>query len=373
MSGWRLKAPILLVLAALPPVTLSTFFEPHEYPLDAFETRPLFLSGERYSEGWDQYFYFPDGSLLASHFLVTNFGLGDHRGLVVGTLVRADGTTLTIKNGRARKEWTFSDDRLRLHIASHELAQEPGGFRLYLKNASGEIEADFEPLSEPWRIGRTFQGSNGETAQRVSVYAPTARVEARYRLGPRSGGDPLHEPWTDLGEGSGFALRYINAVALGSLAAGWLRAFPLHGTESRAPALTVVAKPEGGHENRFAIIDRKTGHTRPLDSVRTEYQSFHTVSHGNEMHDVPREIVVAASGPGFSVSGNMVTSQFLHKFDLVEELKPVERFFVKFTTTPVHFRYLADYDFVIDSDGSTDRLTGKALVEFLSLRSRTAE
>ncbi|MDH3639681.1 MAG: hypothetical protein OES09_14645 [Gammaproteobacteria bacterium] len=363
----------VLVLAALPAIAQTSKTDSRDILLDPFETQPQFLSAERYTEGWDQYFYFDDGSLLSTHFLVTNLGIGDHRGLVVGTLVRTDGTTLTIKNGRARRDWSHATDQLDMRIASHELAQRPGHYRLYLNNASGEIEVNFRAISEPWRIGRTWEDASRGHYQSVSVYAPMANAEGRFRLGPRSGGDPVNEPWSTLGAGRGFGLRYANSVALASIATDWLRVFPLGSEQTLAPALNAISKTDGGRGAQFAIVNPKDGRLRQADTVVVEYESIEIARHRGRIHEVPAKLSVRGRGSGFSVSGTIVPVRFLHKFDLVKELKPIERFIVQFMTTPVHFRYLADYDIDFTSDGSTSRLTGKALVEFLSLKSRTAE
>ena len=358
-------------LAILPAVAQTS--EHDAFVLSPFETQPQFLSGERYSEGWDQYFLFDDGSLLSTHFVVTNFGIGEHRGLVIGTLVGADGTTLTIKNGRARRDWSHAPDGLDLRIASHQLSEHAGRYRLSLNNASGEVEVDFHAVAEPWRIGRTWESADAKEYQRVSVYAPAANATGRFRLGPRSGGDPVNEPWSVLGQGSGFGLRYVNSVALALIATDWVRVFPLRGEQTLAPALNVLSKTVGGRSAQFAIVNRETGRLLHADEVAVEYDSIEHAGHRGRIYDVPNKFSARGQGPGFSFSGTIVAVRFIHAFDLVEELKPIERFFVQFTKTPVHFRYLADYDIDFASEGTTSRLTGKALVEILSLNGRTAD
>ena len=46
---------------------------------------PSLLSDEAYTEGWDYYFYFPDGAWITVQLFVSNFGPGDHRALLFPT------------------------------------------------------------------------------------------------------------------------------------------------------------------------------------------------------------------------------------------------------------------------------------------------
>lgn len=343
------------------------------FTLSRFEIEPELLSGKRYSEGWDQHFAFDDGSLLSTHFIITNLGIGDHRGLVIGTLIRPDGNTLTIKNGRARKDWSFSSDRLDLRLASHQLSVADGRYRLFLKNASGEIEVAFDALAPPWRMGRTWEDHDEEAYQRLTAYAPAATATGRFRLGPRSGADPENEPWTSLGEGRGFGLRYVNSVALAGIAKDWVRVFPLRGKPGPAPALSALWDADRGHRAQFALIDGHGGLLQEADDVSVEYASLENISHQGQIYAVPDKLRVTGRGPGFSFSGTIASERFLQTFDLVEELKPVERFFVRFTKTPVHFRFLADYEIDLTAGQDTSRLIGTALMEVLSFNSRSAD
>lgn len=368
----RLRTAVLAtcLLIGLPAHARLSATDPGGPPLQPFEYQPQLLSNGRYTEGWDHYFYFSDGTFLAAQFVFTNFGIGDHRGLVIGTLVRPDGRVLTLKNGRARDAWSYDPDRLDLRLASHQLVAQEADYRIYLKNSSGEIDVRFLPTTVPWRIGYTWEGTKGKHYQRVSVYAPHANATGRFRLGPREGGAD-NAPWTQLRSGQGFGLRYVNSKALSSMILDWLRVFPIHVDQDWQPVLNSISRIDGQRVSGLALFNG--AEQQRTEELVVNIESTESDPYRGRVHQIPKKLSLRGEGQNFFVSGTMTLTRFLNRFDVVSELKPLERFIVQFITTPVHYRFLADYDLQYQLDGVKQSLHGMALVEFMSLQKRTVE
>ena len=85
-------------------------------------------------------------------------------------------------------------------------------------------------------------------------------------------------------------------------------------------------------------------------------------------HLIPQTISLDVEHGGTSISGTVRVRQLLQRFDFVGELKSLERIFVRFINTPIHYRYLADYDFQVRDGAGVRRLTGSGFAEYMTLK-----
>ena len=77
-------------------------------------------------------------------------------------------------------------------------------------------------------------------------------------------------------------------------------------------------------------------------------------------------IPITAVGAG-ELNGTISLTTQVQKFDVVDELKPFERFFVRMFKTPVNTRYRISYDFTYISNGISTKVTGKGLADLMTL------
>ena len=141
---------------------------------------PSYLENGLYTEGWDQIFYFPDGTLLIGQFTVTNVSFGDHNAGILGVLYRPDQVPVIIKKSRSKEKWTFASDHFDFSVLRNRLTGTAPNYKMAIRKVSGEIELEFTANAPIWRLGRTVQV--GDDFQYVSFYAPLAVGRARYRL-----------------------------------------------------------------------------------------------------------------------------------------------------------------------------------------------
>ncbi len=330
-------------------------------PLPASEDdlRPQLLQDELYTEGWDYYFLFDDGTWVTVQTFISNFGPGNHRGLVIGTITKADDESIVIKNGRPREKWQFSESGYDFKLARHHLMGEFPDYRLRLRNRRGELEIDLTATAPPWR---PMTGQVSEERHYVSMFLTQLRAEGRYR----SGGDGDAEaPWRRLQGGVGYAVRYLNAKSLSKVASGWLRLAPWQAEGDDKPLLLLLTQPDGQQTNHMALL---TG-----DVIRWQGSGFsvsyeEAVSMVPNGHLIPQTISLDVEHGGTSISGTVRVRQLLQRFDFVGELKNLERIFVRFINTPIHYRYLADYDFQVRDSGGVRRLTGSGFAEYMTLK-----
>ncbi|NOZ09953.1 MAG: hypothetical protein GXP09_02730 [Gammaproteobacteria bacterium] len=358
---WRLVVTtlnLLLILAPL-PIQASTLLTQALF-------QPLLLGASDYTEGWENFFYFDDGSLLVTHFMVSNMGPGYHRGIMVSTLSTADGHTYVIKNGRKRKQWSGVSGPHRFGVAKHYIGEAENEYRIHLENSTAEIDINFSAVGVPWQGKRvTLPGDNGNLYQDLMFYAPYLTATGRYRPGSKSGGEE-DEAWRPLTGGQGFALRYVTGTGIHNLATHRLRLTTL-GTASQRLTADLIKTPDGQWHPRMAIwAEGQLQHQ--FDAVKLE--PFWPNEHLSQAKDIPRGFHISATDGDTRLSGTLYLSQLLHRFDVLANMTLLDRLFLGAFSAPVQSRYRADYQLRLSHNGHSRTLDGQALVEYVQINPR---
>ena len=164
---------------------------------------PAYLNGSTYSEGWDFVFHFDNGIVVGAQMAVSNFGKGKHRLLVLVKLTTPEGEEMTLKNGRARKDWFRHEGEFDYEIARHHVWKDGGVFHFRFVHPSGDISIEAEPVTEAMDLGLVWQGRN-DHYQYVNIFAPRLKAAGRYRVRDEDGNEG---EWQELGSGTGHGLR----------------------------------------------------------------------------------------------------------------------------------------------------------------------
>ncbi len=341
------------------------------FATDIKDHRPLLLGAESYTEGWDQYFYFEDGTFLAVQILISNYGPTDHRALVIGSLLSPDSDKpLVIKNGRGREDWSFDDRQLDLKIAHHRFSGTHPNYRLYLRNSRGEVDLAVEARGEPWRLGH-IPDPESARFQYASYTMPMAHARGRYRRGSESAGDA--GAWQPLRNGRGFAIRYLNNSSLSKVSRSWMRIASIDSQDPSSPVFYLVQRPGQRQSSFLAVMGggriRQQWTRFPVTLISPEIDAPNEAEYDVAVDRLPpHAIQFQIAGTDGTVEGKITMTRLLQRFDFVRELKPIERFFVQFLNTPVHYRYLAQYDLTYRGKDGDQQLTGTALAEIMMFK-----
>jgi len=332
--------------AANPPLNADNLF------------RPLLLSDGSYDEGWEQVIRFADGTLLTAHFMITNLGPGSHRGNVIATLTTADGRLLLVKNGRSQHDWEPLSGAQRIGIANHRLEKTGGGYRLYLHNSVAEIELTFTPETSPWPVP-TLSFAD-DRYQELYYFAPRLTANGRYRAGLASGAG-ANEPWRELKDGRGYALRYVNSTGSHEFSRERLRFTGTTGGPVQVTGDMLTGTDGAGHSR--LVVDFRQRRLPAASAVTLAPQ--HRGSGG-----IPEAVNVTAQGPGYRLEGELRLDRRLQEFTVLDHLGGLERFLIGAYSRPVQYRYLAHYRYTLTVDGATETATGSALLEYVAINPR---
>jgi hypothetical protein len=323
---------------------------------------PSLLKDEWYSEGWDQIFYFADGSLLVSQITVLNIGFGSHHAGVFAMLVDPEGERTIVKQSRSNRDWEFSESELDLRIANHRLHGRAAEYHALVSQKSNEIELTIRSIAAPWRLGRTLDVEGDY--QYVSFYAPLADAEGRYRLGS-GGDDATSQGWRLLSDGRGFAVRYVNSTGLHDLIRSATRVVDLE-RSAISPVLYTSVDLDGGAQNHIALFeDGEILHEAAGFDMRA---GGRVETAGDDTRTIPDDYRIDVQGEGFELTGSYTIQSFLARVDPVDSLKPFVRAIVRLLNTPIQYRYLATYDLEYTAGDVKHRLEGRALLDHMVLR-----
>ena len=323
--------------------------------------RPSLLSDEWYTEGWDQIFYFPDGSLIVSQITILNIGFGGHHAGVFSMHVAPDGRKTIVKQSRSNREWEFSETELDLKIADHRLNGLPPAYQVLIRKKVDEVDIAFTSLTEAWSLGKTIE-VDGEY-QYVSFYVPLADAAGRYRLKGRGGKETPE--WRDLEGGRGFAVRYVNSIGLHDLIRSATRIVDLE-RSSISPVIYTSVDKNGGVQNHLALF--QNGRILHMSKGFELQTSGRTETADEDTRSIPDNYSINIEKENFSLKGTVEIKKYLARVDPVDSLKPFVRTIVKLLNTPIQYRYLAEYDLEYSSEGQTKRLQGQALLDHMVLR-----
>ena len=366
--GRRLRGAFLALTACLfsmAPVADDIAWDPASGAPPIFE--PAFLTQKDYNEAWEFFFHFGDGAFVSLQMSVFNIGKGDHRTLVIGKLTTPEGTELVLKNGRSRDRWSYEPGKFDLRVENHHFYRDGDDFKLVIKNVNGEIEITGTPVMAPWDIGYTARQKDrrgNEDFQYVSVFAPRMVATGRYRLSPEGREDAEGEPWIDLPAGTGMGLRQVTSMDLAKLLKAWIRISPIqNGDTSDANGVMPVF-------NLFVSNGDDMKHRAALfrdDMLVTGEIQFSTpvlVDLPDDLTDCcDISIPVSAEGLGRKVKGRIDLTSHIQSFRLVDVLSTGDRFLARFKKSPVHNRFMIDYDLVIDADGIQEHVTGTGFAD----------
>lgn len=337
LTGLLLCAPLLALAKEAPRL------EAH---------KPLLLGSKNYTEYWDQYFIFEDGTLLTTQFLVGTFPFMKHKGILLSTLVKPDGTRYVIKNGRKRKDWSFDEDKLDLRIYQHRLAREGDKYILNLHNSVGEVRLDF--TSPPGFDLPALSPKKGRHML-VNVYAPQITASGQWRPGPAD-----NAPWQPLVGGQGFGMHVLLDSAIDNFMEGWIRVF---GMGREKIILSTIIRPDGKYDTVLKLYqgDQLIHDFKNVDLEISE------MAKDKKMGDYPRRLTLHAKDAGATLEGSISFTKKLDHFRLSDHLSTIERMLSKIFPSLIRYRYLADYNIVYKDAAGEKQITGKALGEYADI------
>ena len=316
-------------------------------PLEA----PSLSNQSDYSEYWEQQFLFDNNTVATSQFLIANLPFSKHHGMMVATLKEPGKEAVIIKNGRKRSGWNFADEEPQLSIFQHQLSGSTPSFKLQLHNTAAELDVNFSAKDDAIAL---VAADNKLGLPTVTLYAPSATAQARWRDGPEIGGPGPDGAWREIGAGRGYGIHVVQTKAPNAMMKRWRRFTSINSNGSQEPLLHAFETPDG--ETHFALLlVSKAG-----APSRFDVEDFSFSEDGKSWH------VKGYSGDR-KLSGEMELGGLLETFNLKDQLNGLEKLAAGSMADVNRLRYTATYEFTITEGEQKTVLRGKALAEDIQM------
>jgi len=316
-------------------------------PLEA----PSLSNASDYSEYWEQQFLFENNTVATSQFLIANLPFSKHHGMMVATLKEPGKEAVIIKNGRKRSGWNFADEKPQLSIFQHQLSGSTPSFKLQLHNTAAELDVEFNAKSDEISL---VAADNKIGLPAVTLYAPSATAQARWRDGPEIGGPGPDGTWHEIGAGRGYGLHVVQNKAPNATMKRWRRFTSINSSGLQEPLLHAFETPGG--ETHFALLlVSKAGKPARFD-----------VNNFSFSDDGKRWSIEGRSGD-VKLSGEMEIGGLLEAFNLKDQLNGLEKLAAGSMADVNRLRYAATYEFTLTNGTQKTVLKGQALAEDIQM------
>jgi len=347
-------AAISIFLAALPAFAEETGLAVSKNGIGpaavGLISAPALSENSDYSEYWEQQFLFNNNTLATSQFLIANLPFSKHHGMQVATLKQSGKDAVVIKNGRKRSGWSFSASEPMLTIFQHRLSGGTPDFSLQLHNTAAELDVSF---AAPAGALPVVAAGNKLGLPQITLYAPTARAQARWRSGPEIGGPGPDGPWHEIGVGFGYGLHVVQQKVPNTVLSRWWR---FTGAPSKAavnPVLHAFETPKG---KRYYALYLLAGDGT---AIRFDVNEFKAGDNG--------EWLLKAKADGKTLVGSITLTDQLETFNLKDQLNAIEALAAGSMADVTRLRYAASYSFELAGNGTKTTLEGTALAEDIQM------
>ena len=168
-----------LLAFAIAGTTQSAEVEKLGAPTDAMRPNPAarLPKGDGASEHWDLTVRLESGHWLVARFIITGIGPGDRNALVIGHVIKPDGSTIRFKNGRKQDRWTLAADGRALDVGTSHLTLRDPAYRIFIDKDAARIDLRFPGEAVPQPPGDLFPDGYG-----LQILALAAVVEGSLEL-----------------------------------------------------------------------------------------------------------------------------------------------------------------------------------------------
>ncbi len=323
-------------------------------PLSDYQ--PHLRSGEFYSEQWSASVWSNNSYYVHVQFLISNIGLGDHKGAVKIETTLPDQSRDSRKY-RADKNWKSADDIFRLQFAEHTIEQSAGVIKIKAGDAEFGTELTIKPLVSGWKpgIGTQFV-KTAEGDYDYFLLVPRAEISGVLR---RNGESIAIK-------GFGFMDHSYSDVAPHKLAKRWLKMKFF--TEDGYTLLFVgLASPSSKDDltNCWLWFGKNEQTLFRSSSVAVKFAAMENDAASNGRYRIPAKIHLRATADGRTFGLDLSKQSLRRHKDMLEGLSSAERFVVERFSKPIDYTFSGSYFIQLDDPASSKSVKVKGRSDYI--------
>ena len=316
---------------------------------------PHLCGDEWYKEEWNYNAWTAKGHFIAVDFLISNIGVGDHKGVFEAKFVESNGQRTDCKAELDSDEWSWSRTGFSLKFGKGRVRGDLKGFDIEVRCKNLKMDLRFENLAPPYKPGGGRLGF-GKAGYYSKVFPSTrARVTGTIR---RRGRDVAIDT-------PGIVEHSVVTVAPHKYARRWFRFRKVDQEASIVLAEVETPSAFGNTRHGWVMIYGPKGRLAASARVSFEFDGFIRDKNSEQGYSIPRRVRLAAVDGATHLTGQLVMTKLIGARDPTEKLPYLTKMFVHRFSKPMDYKIACTYSLRI-KNGSRDRtLTGKGVYRFI--------
>lgn len=349
----------LLLFAASPAQAGSVSSFGAEKPLTLDDFRPHLRGEMAYTEEWSHGVWLDDGGDMGIDYVITNFGIGNHRGAFHVEYRDENGKMNACKTEYSEDDWSSDPKAFHLKFGGNELSGDLTGLQLKIRCDPVSMDLTFKNDGTPFQPGSgklTYEKDGNEDGFYSIMYtSPRAIVTGSVAI----------NGVTKAVQGIGLGDHSITNLRTDNLARRWFKFNSIGKDHSIFLAeLESPAKYSSSREG-WALVYGSEGRILASPRVRFDYDGFILDNNSEEGYRIPRRVRVSAVNGNTSLTGTLLMTGVKEVRDPTDDLNAFLKMLVHKYTKPRDYYIKCSFDFKIMKDNTPKEIQGERFFRYI--------
>ena len=310
---------------------------------------------EGYTEQWNHEVWMQDGSFIGTDFVVSNLGIGDHKGAVRVTWIDSDKVKTVCKKKYDDDEWSASKSEYLLKFGKNRAKGDLKGIDLEIQCKQISMQLRFVNQTPPLKPGGGLLRFGDDGVYSIVFSSPRAQVTGKITVK----GKTLQIA------GVGHATHSYVTMYPHKQVHRWFRFTRLEKDISIIMAEMESVKNYYYAKNGWVLLADSNGRIASTVRVNFVYDGFIKDTRTGEQYVIPRRVRITAVDGSTQVSGVLIMKKIRSAHDPTEDLDAISRVVVRRFTKPREYKIDCTYEFRIKTGKEERRVKGEGTYKFV--------
>jgi hypothetical protein len=329
-----------------------------EQPVEIKDFRPHLGDEGMYSEVWSHGAWLKDGGDLGIDFVISNLGIGNHKGAFKIEFRDAKGNKSSCSKDYSEDEWKSESSGFHLKFGSNEVDGDMNGINLKVRCDESTLDLRFDNQGVPSKPGSgtlRFENSGEEKGFYSMVFtSPRAIVSGTLtNKGQKTSIDGVgnaYHTWTNIGPHQ--------------QARRWFRFNSIRDEFSIVLAELEAPSAFGSSHEGWALVYGPEGRIVSSARVRYDYDGFIKDQKAEEGYIIPRRVRIMAVDSDNTIQGTLTMTSIKDIQDPLSDLDFFRKAIVSRFTKPRDYYIGCNYTFNIKDSKGSHALQGESFFRY---------
>jgi hypothetical protein len=316
------------------------------------------IDSEGYTEQWCHEVWVEDGSFIGTDFMVSNLGIGDHKGAIRFTYIDQKRKKSTCTAKIDSDDWKAAKEGFSLKFGKSTAKGDAEAIHIKMRCKKRSLDLVFTNQSPPLKPGGGVLRFGDDGKYSMVFTSPRASV---------SGSVTVKGKTMEI-RGVGHATHSYSTMYPHKQARRWFRFKALREDISIILAEMEATRYYGSAHNGWALAIDSTGRILATARVNFKFDGYIADKKSAEGYAIPRRVKLVAADGENSMVGVLLMKNIKSIHDPTEDLDAISRAFVRRFTKPKEYHINCSYRFRIKdkkNDNKEHMIEGEGTYKFV--------